>query len=127
MIPAKIDSLAASQSKIRGHTRLNPTHRALGLVPTAIDTAVDTLVYSAHSCMRLFPSYKKLTRVVDKYLRQYIIRHVPYNDPLCTKCLHPQKLHTEIVASLTQEEGQIRRCTVAICSCTVTIKQTNDK
>ena len=53
--------------------------------------------------------------------------HVPYNEPLCTKCLHPEKLHTEVVANLPREEGQINRCTVAICSCMITIKQKLDK
>ncbi|MDQ3854311.1 MAG: hypothetical protein M3299_15955, partial [Thermoproteota archaeon] len=48
MIPAEIDPLAAAQSQIWGHAGLNSAHRALSLIPTTIDTAVDALVYSAH-------------------------------------------------------------------------------
>jgi hypothetical protein len=48
MISAEIDPLATAQSQIWGHTGLNSAHRALSLVPTVIDTAVNALVYSAH-------------------------------------------------------------------------------
>ncbi|HKX81004.1 MAG TPA: hypothetical protein VJL54_01990 [Nitrososphaera sp.] len=41
-----------------------------------------------------------------------------YSEPLCKKCLHPEGLHTDVVAKLPS--GEIRRCTVAICQCLVT-------
>jgi len=47
---------------------------------------------------------------------------LPYSDPLCSKCLHPQDLHTEVVSKLP-DGGEIRRCTVAICPCLVTVRQ----
>lgn len=47
---------------------------------------------------------------------------MPYSDPLCSKCLHPQDLHTEVVSRLPGG-GEIMRCTVAICKCLVTFQQ----
>jgi hypothetical protein len=47
---------------------------------------------------------------------------LPYSDPLCTKCLHPQYLHSEMVSKLPSGL-EIRRCTVGICSCIVTANQ----
>ncbi|HKZ61134.1 MAG TPA: hypothetical protein VJZ68_01785 [Nitrososphaera sp.] len=47
---------------------------------------------------------------------------MPYSDPLCNKCLHPQNLHTQVVSKLPNG-GEIRRCTVAICSCILTVGQ----
>ncbi|HYX72030.1 MAG TPA: hypothetical protein VE732_04610 [Nitrososphaera sp.] len=52
---------------------------------------------------------------------------MPYNDPLCAKCLHPQELHTYIVASLPDDAGKIKRCTVSICPCMVTVRQNAGK
>ena len=47
-----------------------------------------------------------------------------YSEPLCTKCLHAEQLHSEVVSRLPN--GEIRRCTVGICSCLLT-KQTAKK
>ncbi|MGI0040141.1 MAG: hypothetical protein ACREAO_10010 [Nitrososphaera sp.] len=47
---------------------------------------------------------------------------MPYSDPLCNKCLHPQDLHSEIVSRLPSG-GEIRRCTVAVCPCIVNVGQ----
>jgi hypothetical protein len=41
---------------------------------------------------------------------------------LCNKCLHPQDLHSEVVSRLPSG-GEIRRCTVAVCPCIVTVGQ----
>ncbi|HEY3094719.1 MAG TPA: hypothetical protein VGJ42_03060 [Nitrososphaera sp.] len=51
---------------------------------------------------------------------------MPYSDPLCSKCLHPQDLHAEVVSKLPNG-GEIRRCTVSICTCIVTVGQKSGK
>ncbi|HEX2015010.1 MAG TPA: hypothetical protein VLA68_07260 [Nitrososphaera sp.] len=45
-----------------------------------------------------------------------------YSEPLCQKCLHLQSLHTHVVARLPQG-GELRRCTVSICPCIVTLQK----
>jgi hypothetical protein len=47
---------------------------------------------------------------------------LPYSDPLCSKCLHPQELHSEVV-SRPPGGPEIRRCIVGMCSCIVTASQ----
>ena len=47
-----------------------------------------------------------------------------YSEPLCKKCLHSEQLHSEVVSRLPN--GEIKRCTVGICSCLLT-KQTATK
>jgi hypothetical protein len=44
-----------------------------------------------------------------------------YNEPLCTKCLHPMNYHTEVIAHLN-DMTEIRRCTIGMCLCILQVK-----
>jgi hypothetical protein len=69
----------------------------------------------------LSPSYKKLTGLAYTSDSSRVLSTVvSYSEPLCKKCLHAESLHSEVVSQLPQSSGEIRRCTVAMCTCIVT-------
>lgn len=45
---------------------------------------------------------------------------MPYNEPLCAKCLHPMELHTYVLARIDDREA--RRCSIGTCTCIIMAK-----
>src|SRR5574341_1635852 len=63
--------------------------------------------------------YKKLTGAI--LIRSFCPSPaLPYNEPLCAKCLHPMELHTYVLARLDGREA--RRCSIGTCSCIIMAK-----